>query len=139
MHLTVNVLDRISNAERRFERLRQKFAIFIRNLEFFTEPRCPVRGVAVATTADGNFCTVSFATVVVGFRLLFSLSSDGAAAGRVVCTLEAPIFTEIKPVLGSFKFNPQGFTDFEVTEGADLIEMEQHAAELVLHFVKCSA
>lgn len=138
MRLTANIVDRLSNAERRFVRLKEKFSVFVRQLEFFSEPRCPVRGVVITASSDGNFCTASFTTVTVGFRLLFTLAPNDVAAGKVVCTLEAPVFTETKPVLGSFTFKPQGLTDFEVAEGADPIDMEQHAIELVLHFVNAA-
>ena len=135
MRLTQNTIDRFANAANRVERVRAKFAGFNRSLGFFSEPRCPVRGVVVDVGTDAFFSKVSYGTVAIGFRFLDVLSAEGSASGRVVCTLESPLFTETEPVLGCFKFNPQGFTDFEVSEGADPIEVEYMAVEIALHFL----
>lgn len=138
MHLTDNLVDRLSNVDRRFERLKEKFFDFVRQLEFFSEPRCPVRGVVVISSLDETFFSASFATVTVGFRLILNLTPDAVASGKVVCTLESPIFTENKPLLGFFTFKPSGITNFEVPAEEDPIDIEQHAVEIVLHFVNAA-
>lgn len=138
MRLTPNLLDRFINAERRFERIEERFAAFQKQLDFFGESRCPLRGIKVEKSADGLACKLAFPTVSVAFRLLLSLTATGIATGKVVCTLEEPRFATDTPVLGSFTFNVQGVTDLEVHEDADVIDIEQHAIELALHFINAA-
>ena len=138
MQLTERVGPRLDRAGQRFEQLKRPFQAFIERLACFAAPRCEVRGVVVTPTPDEFYFTVSFTTVTVGFRFLLALEANSVAHGRVVCTLEKPTFTETKPVLGSFTFNGQGETDFEVAEGVDKLDIDFFAPEIVLHFINAA-
>jgi len=135
MRLSDQVIQRVGLAGRRFLKLKSVFDAFIEELSFFSEPRCPTPGVTIEKSADGYFFTASFTSVVVGFRLLHVQETDQPAAVKVVCTLESPFFTKNKPVIGAFTYNGQGDTDFEVDEGADPINLNGAAPEIVLHFI----
>ena len=132
MKLHPRLIDQFAIAERRFTQLTEKFAAFTKALEFFTDPRCPVRGVLITKTDDPLFLVVTYHTVAIGIRMLCELTDTGVASARIVCTLEKPSFSVDKKVLGSFSFNGQGFTDHEVTEGEDPVEVEYMAPEIVL-------
>ncbi len=135
MKIQPNLFDQFANAERRFNHLTEKFAAFIKALEFFAEPRCPVRDVLITNTEDPLYLVVTYRTVAVGIRMLCELTDTGVASARIVCTLEKPSFTVDKKLLGSFSFNGQGFTDYEVADGEDPVEMEYMAPEIVLSFL----
>lgn len=132
MKLQSKLVDRFAIAERRFDQLTEKFAAFTKTLEFFAEPRCPVRGVLITKTEDPLFLVVTYRTAVIGIRMLCELTETGTASARIVCTLEKPSFSAEKQLLGSFSFNGQGFTDHEVAEGEDPVEVEYMAPEIVL-------
>lgn len=135
MQLNERVIDRMRIAGSRFETLKRVFGAFIGSLDFFARPKCPVEGVTIAVQ-DGCFFKASFTAVAVGFRLLHVQNPGGVASAVVVCTLEAPNFTETKPpVIGSFTFTTQGETDFEVAEDEDKVHIELNGPEIVLHFI----
>lgn len=137
MQLKPNLVERIGYVDKRFNQLREKFSVFLTNLDYFAEPKCHIPGVKVTKAADGLSCSVAFATVVIEDRFLVSMRKDGSGpTGHVICTLEAPLFMEEVPLLGSFTFKGKGTTDFEPPANADPIEIDTHAAELVMHFVE---
>lgn len=135
MKIQSKIVERFAIADRRFDQLTQKFAAFVKTLEFFGESRCPVRGVLVTKTDDPLLVLVAYRTVTITVRMLCELSDAGVGSGRVVCTLEKPSFTTEKKLVGSFSFNGQGFTDHEVADGEDPIELEYMAPEIVLSFL----
>jgi hypothetical protein len=133
MRLLPTAINRFAAADRRFDQFTQKFAGFVaRTLDYFSEQRCPVRGVLVTRTDDPLAVIVTYRTVTLGIHMLCELTHEGAASGRVLCTLEKPSFSKEKRLLGSFSFNSQGITDFEADEGDDPIDLEYMAPEIVL-------
>ena len=135
MKLQSKLIDRFASTERRFDQFTEKFAAFTKRLEFFSEPRCPVRGVLVTKTDDPLFLVVSFRTVAIGIRMLCELTDTSTASARVVCTLDKPSFSIEKKPLGSFSFNGQGFTDHEIADGEDPVDLEYMAPEIVLNLL----
>ena len=136
MKLKAQALDRLAQADSRFARFDERFNGFVQQLAFFNEPRCPLKGVEVEVSPAERRFTVKYRTLVVGFRLLFQLNTQGSPSARIACTLEEPSSDKDKVSLGTFKFDPQGFTDFEVDQGADPIELEEMAPEILAHFIR---
>lgn len=135
MKIQSNILERFENADRRFNQLTQRFAAFVKALDFFGEQRCPVRNVHVSTTEDPFFVYVKYRTATIAISMLCELSETGTASGRIACTLEKPSFTNDKQLIGSFGYNGQGFTDHEVSDGEDPVSLEYMAPEIVLSFL----
>lgn len=126
---------RFAQLRSRFDRIEARYAAFLAALKYFKNPGVAVLGVSVDLPDTEPYAKASFGTVTVGFRLLHALSTEGSALGRVVCILESPASGSERPVIGSFTFNSQGFTDFEVPGGSELAEIEYSAPEIVLHFL----
>ena len=75
---------------------------------------------------------VTFRTVTISLRMLCVLTEAGVASACVVCVLEKPSFSTEKKRIASFSFNGQGFTDHEVAQGEDPVEVEYMAPDIVL-------
>lgn len=135
MKLTANIFNTFINIERRHIRLKEAFTEFTKQQQFFSESKCPIHGVMVTLSEEGEHFDVAFATIKVRFQFLVSCTIDGPVVGKVVCILQQPSFTETQPVIGAFTFNAQGITDFETPAGADQIELSNQAFEIVLHFL----
>ena len=139
MRLDPRTPDRLTHAARRFERIEQRFAEFNVALEWFKSPQCPLRQVTVEHGGDSRSVIVSFGTTKVVLRLLLVLPEDGVAAGQVICTRSQPSLGAVEPMITSFTFDAQGRTSFEVGADGDPIEMEQHAAEIMMHVLEVAA
>lgn len=139
MRLDPRTADRLIHAARRFERIEQRFADFKAALEWFRSPQCPLRSVTVEPCDDSRCVIALFGTTKVVLRLLLVLPEDGVAAGQVICTRAQPKLGVVDPIVTSFTFDAQGRTSFELGEDGDPIEMEQHAAEIVVHVLEAAA
>lgn len=120
----------LRDASQKYVILKKRFDEFLNRLAFFTEPDS-VKGVTVEISKDREYCKVSFATVSVGYRFLLKRNKDGAFVGCVLCMLERPLVTERPLVLGSFEFDINGRTNFEVANP----EIDDLAAIIVAHFL----
>ncbi len=138
MRLDPRTLDRLIQAARRFERIEQRFAAFRAELEWFATPQCPLRAVTVESGDDSRCVIASFGTTKVVLRLLLVLPEHGVATGQVICTRALPKFGIVDPTIASFTFDAQGRTSFELGEDGDLIEMEQHAVEILMHVLEAA-
>ena len=136
MKLTAHTFERLAQADSRFSRFDDRFNAFLQRLTFFNESHCPVKGITIELVPTERRFTAKYRTVVVGFRMFFQLNAQGTTSARVVCTLEEPYAEAIKASLGIFTFNAQGFTDLEVDQEGDPIELEEMAPEIVVHFIQ---
>ena len=138
MKLISKVFDRAAYAQKRYGRLNEHFVQFLAGAAFLTEPASPVKGLAFSEALNANYFDAFFLGMQIRFRLHAYYGSDDALLGKVVVVREVPTFSEVSDIIGSFSFNGQGTTDFEVAEGADNIEMKYSAAEIILHFLDLS-
>ena len=135
MKLAPDSFDRLLQTDTRFNRFDDKFKLFLQQLTFFNEPRCPLKGVVVEAAADSRSVTIRYRTVTVTLRLLFQLNEQNSPTARVEGTLEKPGDAKSIEKLGTFTFNPQGFTDFDPDADGDPIDLEGKALEIVVHFL----
>ncbi len=135
MKLAPEAFERLTQIDTRFNRLGDKFNLFLQQLTFFNEARCPLKGVVVEAAADARCVSVQYRTVKLTLRLLFQLNEQNSPSARVVVTLEKPDDGKFNEELGAFTFNLQGFTDFELDADGDPIDLEGKALEIVVHFL----
>ena len=135
MKINPNVINRFSVAEQVFAECTRHFAEFVKTLDYFSEPRCEVRGVVVTKTDDPLQVIVAYRTVSIRIRMLCELSMEGKASARVVCTQLEPSFAEEKRVVGTFTFNRHGHTDIETSPNEDVVEIGWAASAIVLNFM----
>jgi len=135
MQLTDDVLHRVMQAERQYVRLKQIFASFLDNANYLVSPQSAIKSIRLEVSPEGDFLDVFFAGIQVRFLFLICSGEDGSHRGNIVCSREAPNFSQCKDIVGSFTFSSAGITDFEVADGHDKIEMGYHANEIILHFV----
>ena len=136
MKLNPQALERLAQADARFNRFDERFKTFLQQLSFFNEPRCPIKGIAVEVAPDERGFSAKYRTITIAFRMLFQLSAQGTPSARVECSLEEPKEGKNKVILGTFTFNPLGATNFEPGPDADPIDLEGMAAEILLHFIQ---
>lgn len=135
MKLTDKVFDRIDHVGRRYAQFSEIFAQFLKGCTYLTDPSSPVKGIALSVSLDQNHFDVLFAGMVVRFHFVAGYGADSALTGRVIVIRVSPTFSDTPDIIGSFLFNGQGITDFEVSDGSDKLEIEYNAAEIVLHFL----
>ena len=135
MKLAPDAFDRLIQTDTRFNRFDEKFRLFLQQLTFFNEPRCPLKGVVIEVAADARAVTVKYRSVTLNLRLFFQLNEQNSPSARVEGTLDKPGDDETFEKLGTFTFNPQGFTDFEPDADGDPVDLEGRALEIVIHFL----
>ena len=135
MKLTPDAFNRLIQTDPRFNRFDEKFKLFLQQLTFFNEPRCPLKGAVVEAAADARAVTVKYRTVTLTLRLLFQLNEQNSPLARVEASIVRPGDSKSIENLGAFTFNPQGSTDFEPEADGDPIDLEGKALEIVVHFL----
>ena len=135
MKLAPDAFDRLIQTDTRFNRFDEKFKRFLQELTFFNEPRCPLKGVNIEAAADARAVTVKYRTVTLNLRLFFQLNGQNSPYARVEGTFDKPGDDKTFEKLGTFTFNPQGFTDIEPDADGDPVDLEGKAVEIVIHFL----
>lgn len=135
MNIENNIVNKIVYAERRYVRLKEKFAEFAQGAEYFLDPGCEIKSVVVSVSENCEYFDAFFATIQIRFHFTVCYAADNSLRGKVICILQSPSFTDTKKIIGTFTFNGQGEADFEVPKSADKIELAYSAVEIVLHFL----
>ena len=135
MKLNPQALERLSQADLRFNRFDERFKTFLQQLPFFNEPRCPIKGITVEVAPDERGFSAKYRTIKIAFRMLLQLNAQGAPSARVECWLEEPKEGEKRVSLGNFTFNPLGATNFDPDPEGDPVDLEGMAPEILLHFI----
>jgi hypothetical protein len=124
-------------AQKRYAKFATRFKEFSVALAWFDSPDVPIKGVSHSLSDDGRTETVEFEGVTIAFRLTRQISVEaGGPRIMVVCTLENPLLSDDKPILGKITFNNDGLTDFEAEDMMEVPELEGNAPDIVLHFLK---
>lgn len=136
MHIEKNIVNRITQAGRRYAKFQEAFASFIKGAEYFSNPQGEIKGVELVVPQGLGYFDVKLATIQIRFHFTICYAADDSLRGKVVCVLQPQPFSDTKKILGSFTFNGQGETDFEVPVGEDKIELNYSAIEIVSHFLE---
>lgn len=102
---------------------------------FLADKNSSFKELKLTTSTDANSFDVAFAGIRVTFQLIPGYAEDGAVRGRVVCIRKIRGPCEEGDFLGSFMFQGNGNTDFEVVAGQDPISMEDDVTKIVLRFL----
>lgn len=135
MQLDPNLFARFQHRDRVLGQLATAYANFVSDAKRLSEADSPIRGVVISMTEANSF-SASYATAKVAFRFLVQQADNDSLRGKIVCTLEEPIFGERASLLGFFTFNAQGIADLQGPAGSDPIDLNVSAKLVVLHFIE---
>ncbi|MDP3087651.1 MAG: hypothetical protein Q8M99_05630 [Methylotenera sp.] len=121
--------------DKRYPALVDGFERFYRGSQFLINSKWKIPGFLFEPPTGNNYFDVFFAGMRLRFQMVATALEDGSLLGTIYCLRITPKFKELEDVIGSFTYNGQGITDFEVEENKDRIEIEHMAPEIIVNFI----
>lgn len=137
MKIADKIIGHMGREADRHNQFLAKFGEFVDGLAFFTDPNTALPDVSIEISLDRKSVKVAYSTVKIEIRFLVSRSAtDALLIGQAVCTLLEPVFTQTKPVIGSFTFDRTGVTNIDPLSNGYVVELANQAPEIALQFVQ---
>ena len=135
MRIAHNLYNQTVSVSRRYSRLKAVFESFYAGGQHLIEQRSQLENFVFEPSLENNYFDALFMGMRIQFLFVPFYDGNGALQGNVFCSRCHPRFSENPLLIGSFKFDAQGVTDFEVDEGQDRLGIEYSAPEIILHFI----
>jgi hypothetical protein len=135
MKITENVYEKIVAASRRYSRLKSAFERFYAGGQYLSEQQSRLESFVFQPSFESNKFEILFLGMRIQFLFVPLFDGNNALQGNVICSKHHHVHSDKLIQIGSFKFDGQGMTDFEVDEGQDKLEIEFKAIDIMLHFV----
>ena len=127
-----HIFEQANFTLKRYGRYKEIFKRFFNSAKLLTKPDTPVEGVVLKPLLDENYFDTFFGGMRIRFLFLESYGVDDILMGKIVAVRVWPTFSESPDIIASFTFDGEGFTDFEVADGNDKVNIEYKAAEIIL-------
>lgn len=134
MKITSNVHEKVSAANKRYLKFKDKFRAFFESGKWLTEPQSII-ALQLQEQFEDNYFEILYLGMRLRFQLIVSFDKNSLLEPKVICTKHQPPYADIGVHVGSFSYTGPGFTDFEVDAGHDPIHIEESAGEIMLHFI----
>lgn len=115
------------------------FERFFDESQRLTDPNYGFPGISFEANLERNYFDVSYLGVHLRFEFNLCIGEDGVAEANIYCSKESPNFSKEKNIIGAFKFNRAGITNFETDNDQETVSLEYRAIELISHFIYLSA
>jgi hypothetical protein len=132
MKLSKQIFDQANSSLKKYGRFKEIFKRFFNSANFLTAPDTPVEGVVFKPFLDENYFDTYFDGMRIRFLFLQNYVSDDELMGKIVAVRVWPTFSETPDIVASFTFDGEGFTEFEIANGQDKVNIEYKAAEIIL-------
>ncbi len=126
------IFDHANFTTKRYGRYKEIFKRFFNSAKLLTEPDTPVEGVVFKPSLDENYFDIFFDGTRLRFLFLESYAADDTLMGKIIAVRVWPTFSESPDIIASFTFDGEGFTNFEVADGHDKVNIEYKSAEIIL-------
>jgi hypothetical protein len=135
MKIIENVHEKTVAASKRYSRLKSGFERFYSGGQYLTAQQSRLENFVFQPFLESNYFEVLFLGMQIRFLFVSLYDENNSLQGNVICTKYHFGHSEKLIQIGTFKFDGQGMTDFEVDEGQDRLEIEYNAPEIILHFI----
>jgi hypothetical protein len=118
--------------------LKYFFERFFNESQRLTDPTYGFSGISFEDNLERNFFDVSYLGVQLRFEFNLCIGEDGVAEGNIYCSKESPNFSKEKNIIGTFKFDQAGKTNFESDNDQETVRLQYQAIEIISHFIYLS-
>ncbi len=115
------------------------FERFLNESLRLTDPNYGFPGISFEAHLETNYFDVSYLGVHLRFEFNLCIDEDGVAEANIYCSKESPNFSQEKNIIGVFKFDHAGKTNFETDNDQETVILQYRGIEIISHFIYLSA